>query len=458
MKKITALILVLMMALSCFAIASFAAEEAPVEGEPVDETTVRAYTYDENTAHSPSVWLNTFDEDGNCTGTDYVIFNCAAALKGIGLPEVYAGKSVNLTDCDVRFELFKFDTDAEKTLGTTPLFSTDVYFDGDRKDLPYFTFSEPFPAGQYLFRITQLTGVREDGEKPYSVLPINEMKYSETQLEFDQRGPFVFFIECEKTEGVTDYFLKLGGKEEAIDIQPEKTVIPRGPGGAHALFEYAIVTPEVPEGQVLFSLALVEAPTWCNTNGDSDVMFEVYKWTGDYEESLMGDILCTGEIFNHADNSNLTMKFGTAMRYGHRYLLVIYRSNNGAIGYYEGVPDIPDGWEFYEGSVQLEYGPSLKVAYALVGDLGPEPTPQPTAEPTQAPTEAPATEPPAVTDAPAPTEAVKTEAPKDDEDDKKDDNKKDGNNSLVPIIIIGVCVAAVIAAVIVILVAKKKKK
>ena len=295
----------------------------------------------------------------------------------------------------MRFEIFKWDTDAAKTVSGTPVVSKDIYFDGDVKNL-HIPFDTPAPAGQYLFRVTQLTGIGDEDQRPYSVLPISDLKFSASKLEFDARGPFVFYVDCEKKEGLTDYFLNLEGKESEIEILPEKTVIPRNNIGVHPIFDYGIVTPEVPAGQVLYSFALIESPTWMNTNGDSDVIYEVYKWTGDYEESYKARPIASGEILNHADNSNLTLTFGTALRYGHRYLIVITRSNEGAIGYYEGVMPVPDGWEFYEyGEQVFDYCAAIKVAYANVGDLGPEATDEPPAEqPTEAPVENP-TEPPA---------------------------------------------------------------
>ena len=461
MKKIILILLALTLALTASGILTAAAGgEITGEQSASDDTTVRAYAYDETAGYSASIWFSTFESDGTCTGTDYAVFNCAAPLKGIGLPELYAGRSENNSDCTVRFELFAWDTDANKTLKGTPVFSEDVYFDGDSKELPHFTFDAPKSAGQYLFRITQLTAKDTDVENsfPYSVLPIGELKYSENKIEFDSRGPFIFFIECEKAEGVSDYFLNLDGKGEEIDIQPEKTIFKREGAVPHPIFEFGIVTPAVPDGQVLYSVSLTEAPTWANPNPDSDVTYEVYKWTGDYEESIDGKEIDSGEILDHKDNSNLTLKFGTKLRYGNAYLIVITRSNSGAIGYYQGGYEPSDEWLFYEYGLQLDYCPAMKAAYAIVGDLGPEPTEEPSAAPTGEPaTDAP-TDAPAVTDASVTTGAPETtgNAGNDDSANNKDNKKDSKGGPLVPVII-GVC-AAVIAAAIVIIVVKSKKK
>ena len=460
MKQLLTIMLVIALTLSAFGMQAVYA--GPVDGAEqagIDDNTIRVNAYDESQGYSASIWFSNFEPDGTCTGTDYVIFNCAAPLKGIGLPELYAGIEANKSDCTVRFELFAWDTDANKTLKGTPVFSEDVYFNGDSKELPHFVFETAKSAGQYLFRITQLTAKDLDveGSFPYSVLPIGELIYSENKIDFDSRGPFIFFIECEKTEGVSDYFLNLEGKDADIEIQPEKTIFKREGAVPHPIFEFGIVTPVVPEGQVLYSISLTEAPTWANPNPDSDVTYEVYKWTGDYEESIVTKEIDNGEILDHKDNSNLTLKFGSKLRYGNAYLIVIRRSNSGAIGYYQGGYEPSDEWLFYEYGLQLDYCPAMKAAYALVGDLGPEPTEEPTA----APTDEPATEAP--TDAQAATAAPDvTTAPKptgEGGDQGKDDTvpKSDKSFPVVPVIITA-CALAVIAASVIILVVKKKKK
>ncbi len=458
MKKFLSIMLAIVLAMAALGLTAAYAEAENTAQTGIDDNIVKVCAYDENAGYSASIWLNTFDTDGTCTGTDYVIFNCAAPLKGIGLPELYAGLVANKSDCTVRFELFAWDTDENKTLSGTPAFSEDVYFNGDSKELPHFVFDTPKSAGQYLFRITQITAKDLDveGSFPYSVLPIGELKYSENKIEFDSRGPFIFFIECEKTEGVTEYFLNLEGKGAEIDIQPEKTIFKREGAVPHPIFEFGIVTPVVPDGQVLYSVSLTEAPTWANPNPDSDITYEVYKWTGDYEQSIAGKVITDGEILDHKDNSNLTLKFGSNLRYGNAYLIVITRSNSGAIGYYQGKYEPSDQWFFYEYGLELEYCPAMKAAYGLVGDLGPEPTDEPTA----APTDAPATEAP--TDAQAATEApVVTSAPDPTGDggnqDKNNSDSKSGKSFPVVPVVIAACALAVIAAVVIILIKNSKK-
>lgn len=467
MKKILTVLLVLAMILSVPGLGVFAAE--------ADETTYRATPYAEGASFDPGIWMNKFDEDGNCTGTNYVIFKTAADIKGFGLPKAFAGTSQNDQDATVRFELFKFDTDAETTLKGTPVHSEEVYMDGDFNEGMHFGLETPAPAGQYLFRITQLTGREEsEGVAHYFVLPICDLIYGDTKIVFDAAGPFSFYVDCEKKDGVTDYLVALDGNDTQVDVQPERTIIKRSGDNAREITEYGIVTPVIPDGQVLYTLSLVASPTWSNTNGDSDCEWHVHKWTGDYDESIEGRTVASGEEIDHADNSNLTLKFGTALRYGNRYLIVIEKTNSGKIGYWQGEDEWPEGWEFYDFGSELDVSPSIKGQYALVGDLGPEPTEEPTKEPTEVPptdvpTEVPVTDVPVATDAPKPTDVPdKTDAPNvtdnapkttggsSDKNNEKKDSK--GGNNIVPIIVIAACAVVVIGSVIAIIAAKKKKK
>ena len=459
MKRLLAVLIALIMAVTMFGVLSFAAEEAPVESDP---TTFRGYTYDEDASMSPDVWMNIFDADDNCIGTDYVVFNAASAIKGIAIPMFYAGKKENDQDADVRFELFKWDTDAKKTLEGTPVFTEDRNLDGDHP--VELQISEPLPAGTYLFNITQLSGRGEwtEGVAHYSVLPLCDLKYSEAYLTYGARGKFAFYVDFEKKDGVEDYFLKLSGDGPELDIQREKTLIARNGDTPHEIMEYAIVTPVIPDGQVLYSVTLSNAPTWSNTNGDSDVEVTVYKWKNDYDDSVEGTVVFETEILDHTDNSNLTVKFNAALRYGNRYLIVFTRSNDGRIGYWQGVDTRPDGWEFYDQGSEVEFNPSMKVTYALCGDLGPEPTEAPTAEPTEKPTAEPATEAPVVTEAPKPTDAPKTtdkpaeptQAPAGDDTDNKEQKK---DNKVLPVVLLAACGLIIVGSVLAIVLSKKKK-
>ena len=458
MKKLLAAILVCALTISCFSMFGIFAEEAAE-----DPTTFRAYAYEDGAGYSASCWLNSFDPDGECLGTDYVVFKAAAPIKGFGFPEIFAGREENDQDATVRFELFKWNESVEKTLEGTPVFQSELHLVGDTKNVEV-KLDEKQPAGQYLFKVSQVTGMGDWDSLPahYSVLPVSELKYSDNYMLFGEKGKFGFFMDFETTDGVKDYFLVLDGQSADMKIKPEKVIIAREGDTPHEIVEYGILTPEIPDGQVLYSIALSDSPTWNNANGDSDATFIVYKWKGDYDATVEGKPVTVVELTNHADNSNLTARFDTALRYGYRYLIVVEQSNSGKIGYWQGVENRPDGWEFFELGSEVEYNPALKAAYAEVGDLGPEPTEEPTKEPTatpevtEAPTKAP-TEEPVVTDAPKPTDKAEdnTAAPATEDSGTKE---KTGGNNALPIIITAICAAVVIASVVVIILVSKKKK
>ncbi|MBO7377238.1 MAG: PT domain-containing protein [Clostridia bacterium] len=467
MKKTLETLLIFILTLSTILLTAAYAENAPAD----DPTTARAYPYDVDAALGADIWLNAFDAEGECIGSDYVVFNAAAPLKGLGFPVVFAGKEENDQDATVRFELFGWDTNEKKTLEGTPVFSREIHFNGDTRDVDL-KIDDKLAAGQYLFKISQVTGQGEWTEFPahYSVLPSGEISYSESTLLYGAKGRFAFYADFEATDGVTDYFKTLEGKSNQIDIQKEKTIIARNGDTPHEIAEFGILTPEIPDGQVLYSITLANAPTWNNTNGDSDASFTVYKWKGDYETSVEGNPVASVEVLDHKDNSDMTARFDVALRYGHRYLIVVEPSNDGKIGYWEGRDARPDGWEFFEFGEELSYNPTLKAAYAVVGDLGPEPTEAPTKEPaptpevTEKPTAAP-TEVPAVTDAPAPTdvpvvteEASKPVKTEDNPPGGSDDKSGSGANMTVPIIVTSICGVIVIASVVAIILALRKKK
>ena len=463
MKKLLSALIALVMAVTLFGTVSFAAGDEPAETDP---TTFTGYTYEEGARIDPAVWLNAFDADDNCIGNDYVVFNVASSVKKIVIPVFYAGTKAKDQDADVRFEVYAWDTDVQKTLAGTALFTEDKNLDGDHP--VELTMTEPLPSGQYLFNVTQLSGRGEwtDGVAHYSVLPLCDLKYSESYLSFGDRGKFAFYIEFEKKDGLDEYFLKLQGDGPELEILTEKTLIARNGDTPHEISEFAILTPVIPDGQVLFSVTLTNSPTWSNTNGDSDVEIAVYKWRDDYDESVSGNPVFETELLDHADNSNLIVKFGSALRYGHRYLIVFTRSNSGRIGFWEGVPDRPEGWEFYDQGEEVEYNPSMKVTYANCGDLGPEPTEAPTQAPTEKPPEVPPTDAPALTDAPATDAPAPTDAPKETDGGQTDKtnepggsgDKPSGGNSALPIIICIVCGVIIIGCAVVIVLSKKKKK
>jgi len=445
MKKILSIFVVLALVFSMFSVLTLQAEK-PAEPE-VDENTQVIKTYEGEV--SPGVWLNKFDSDDECIGEDYVIFNTAAPLKAIRFCSLYCGKSENDQEAECKFELYKWDKDVETTRKSTPVYTHTDTYDGDQ-DWLVLSFDSAVPAGQYLFLVKPLSprGSTEVGH--YVVLGNSINIYTNLYLEYSNVGEFALDFYFEKTEGST-YLKLLEGADQKYAVDPAFVVAPRNGDNPQRIedeIEFAILTPEIPDGKVLAKFIIANAPTWSNTNGDSDLVYEVYKWKGDYDTTYLSKPIYQGEILNHKDNSDMTLTFGTACRYGNRYLIVLIKSNDGTIGFWGG-SEAKEGWEFFMGGEEAAVTISSKAAYGTVGDLGPEPTEEPTATPTEKPTdtpeptEAPATDVPAATDAPKATEeAAATDAPSE---------KKSGCGGIIS----GFAVVAILGTVVVL---RKKEK
>lgn len=469
MKKVLAMILALVMLLSLGSLFAFADDE-PEGFDPYaapDEATVRVASNEHGT-EAVGYWLNRFDgtdEDSLCTGYGAAVFNAAAPVKEIVFRYLWAGKSENGEDCDIRFEIFPYDTDFATSYTKDPVYSVERHYDFDKKlgiaaDAEYCIFKpeSPLPAGKYVIRFSQIGDKGPSATNSrYIVLPSVTSEYPPTVIDFDGT-PFGFMVDFEKKDGVTDYFLPISDGATNISIEKEQTVATRGGGGAFCFIqnhggEYAVLTPVIPEGKSLYSINFIGSPTWMPKE-NSNVDIYVYKWKGDYDESVEGKCLFEDRIEGHQDNSDLIIKFEpTTLRYGvgtdNRYLIVIQACED-QIGYWSS-DEFPTDWAFFgNAGEELEIAPALKCTYASVGDLGPEPTEAPTEVPTEKPTAAP-TEEPVVTEAPKATDAPKAT-------EKADDKAKtDDSSNVLPIIIIAACALVVIACVVVVI-AKKKKK
>lgn len=457
MKKILSVLTVL--ALVCMTLYANAEEAARGPYDAPDDSTVRVVTYAEGSEYIGTnlskfeTTNGTKSEDDPCIGEVTALFNAAAPMKAIVFKVIWAGKSENDQDADYSVEVFGFEKDIKTSVEGTALFSETRHRDGDAdyrnhaEDIT-FRFAEPLPAGKYVLRVTQL-GTRDvtEGIPRYIVLPAVEAKYADAYIQFGGES-FGFMVDFVKTEGVSEYFTSITGEKIEYEIEKEQTLAVRD-GGAFDFVkdymgEYAILTPVIPDGKVLYSVNLVASPTWSNTSGDSNVDISVYKWKGDYDKTLKGKILLTQHIEDHKDNTDLIARFdGQTLRYGNRYLIV-FNAEEGSIGYWS-CSTLPEGWEFYGNyGDELDVSPAMKATYAKVGDLGPEPTEEPTEVPTEKPTDVPTQAPATPT---TPSTPAKTATPA---------NHTNHTNN-IPIIITAVCAAVIIASVTVTVIVKKKK-
>ena len=89
----------------------------------------------------------------------------------------------------------------------------------------------------------------------------------------------------------------------------------------------------VPEGYYAYEIIGLNSPTWTQTNG-CDAAVEVYKWVNDdYDESVDGEILATGEVLGHQDNQNAVFTLTKDLPAG-QYLAEFTAIGDGAFGFW----------------------------------------------------------------------------------------------------------------------------
>ena len=198
MKKVLSIILAVAVLFSLCSLFSFAEEPAAE-----DPTTVEVLTYEGDP--NPGNWLNQFNEDEECFGNSYVSFRTGAPLKAIKFP---------------------FATDAETSIAGTASFTKEVHFDGDVVNY-ILELDKPLAAGQYVFKISQLSSKGSNPEAGhYVVLPDCPMVYMNRHLVFGGTvaTEFAFALQFEKTEGVTDYILPLEGPSQEAKFFDDRAV------------------------------------------------------------------------------------------------------------------------------------------------------------------------------------------------------------------------------------------
>lgn len=394
------------------------------------EETEVAFTF--NGKQSIGLWMNQYDSDGKPLAKTSVAFNTTAGFDALIFQNIWAGKAEKNEAAELKFEIFNFDTDFTTSEAAQPVFSVNKLFDGDqapvaKKDAegktlvdengnkiyekPYgvtLEFGKVLPAGQYVLKVTLLSE-RGDESKPYAVLPTVSGNLSNAYLDYNG-GDFGFGLRFTKNDS-GKYFAKLGGKEEQLEVIVEE-ITERDRSGNPVSFlksmsEFGIVTPVIPENKAMAQFIFSGAPTWSNTEGNSDVGYDVYVWDTDYETSTTNKTpLYSNVIENHQDNQMLTLPLGLSCFAGRQYLIIIYCNNDGDCGYYPTSPDADlGGFTFLaDGEEDMVASPAFQIGWATVdesmrpADPTPKPTAAPTAVPTAAPTTAPTAEP---TEAPA---------------------------------------------------------
>ena len=347
------------LALLLFTLALTVIPSAAKAAPSVDPETKRHYSYTGNA--KVGLWLNSFDENGACTGDAYAVFNAGAPFNQFGFPNIWAGRSENGADADYIAEIYAFDESPEKSIGGSPLFSETMHQDGDNTHGAIFPMQKILPAGKYVLYVRQLTAKTTDAD-PYIVLPTGTAAKTTDFMTFGgtSGGVLCFFIDFIKDADVIDYFFPLEGAS-GINLTVDEPVTvfrPESNSGADRLEEgetYAVLTSQIPDDRILYSITFFSMPTWSNNGPGSNLSYEVYRWNTSYVYSTSYDPVLTGEVVDHRDNQPLDLSFGYSLEGGSRYLIVLKTSGPKSIGFWIGPGEIQASkWRVYKNGMSAD--------------------------------------------------------------------------------------------------------
>ncbi|MBP1587156.1 MAG: hypothetical protein ILO53_01980 [Clostridia bacterium] len=363
----------------------------PTSPPTVDPKTTRQHLY----VGEPKIgtWLSIFEDDGSCKGNVYVVFNAARPFHQIGIPVLWAGTPEHNTDVMLEFRLFAFSEDDETTLRGEPLFADEQHISHDNGYGIIIPMQEFFPAGQYIFSVSQTSGVRGEA-RPYAVIPNATSAYPDHYLRFGGTGDapvciYIDFLEDASADG--NYLLPLKGSKGGLIVSDEPIpIIEHGGHDPHAISddeEFAMLSPLIPEDKILQKFIFLSAPTWSNVGPGSNLGYTVYEWTGNYKSSLEGPVLASGTVVNHKDNDQLTLNLGISLTGGKQYLIVTKSVGTFAIGFWQGTDrlDSDAPWAFYENGRKSKLLPSCAYVLASIVDPVDDPSGSGTGEGTPLP-------------------------------------------------------------------------
>ncbi|MCR5056485.1 MAG: hypothetical protein K6B54_06195 [Clostridia bacterium] len=386
-RKYLSAVLALLLFISAQAVPASYAKSAP----SVDPETKRVNSY----VGTPKVglWLDKFDDAGNCIGDVYAVFNAGASFNQFGFPRIWAGKSSDLTDAEYTTSIYAFDETPEKSIQGEPLFSETLHQDSDNGYGAIFPMEKTLPAGKYVLYVKQITKKTSDA-KPYIVLPTGTASKTDDCITFGgtaASGPLCFFVDFIKDANVIDYFLPLSGTSGTTIVTDDPVTVFSPPTtDAQRLDDgdtFAILTDQIPDGKILFSITFSSMPTWSNNGPGSSVSYEVYKWNTSYVYTTSREPVFTGEVLDHKDNAPLELNFGYSLAGGTRYLIVMRKSGNMAIGFWVGAGEIAvPKWRVYKNgrSIDNEPLPGFSYTTATIEEYD-FPDETPTSEPANTP-------------------------------------------------------------------------
>ena len=355
MKKLLTIVIALALVAGLFVIPSFA-----------DEPT-RVFTYEGGV----SVGLWTGNTDGR-KNFHAVTFNAASDFVGFGIPQYWNSNGSNAPLVTYDVEVFNFDTDYETTVKGTPVFKQTVNPEGDAAEGIYFDLGKTLPKGTYTirFKVTSDAG--------YMVLPSAKNVYSNVRLAYSD-DPFGFYVDF-TTPGLSNYFSKLpNAGDEILDVtmysgsgrDPQNLA-----GGPIAILV------SVPEGHALREVVGIQSPTWGFHESGSDAVVDLYKWEGDYDATVAGDVLASGSVTDHADNNNAVYTLDKDLPAGD-YLAEFSIDGTEAIGFWCFTAVNEQGALCFQNGIEASFWPDTHIKLVVLDSTEPgtEPETQPGTEP-----------------------------------------------------------------------------
>ncbi|MBR5060193.1 MAG: hypothetical protein IKX06_05405 [Clostridia bacterium] len=328
MKKVLALMIAAVMVFALLSVSAFADDGH--------------YVWNHSGEFVNDPWTETFCLGNGKPTTGHITFETDVSFSKVVFPMVWAEKG-----CTVTLKIF-------------PRKSTEAVFSGDQimvspsgssGDVPNLEFDigKALPAGKYTFEFTLSGGsyalfASGKGPLPESYI-VNENGHAMFGLWTTDSG--TGFVEISDEKVVSIYSGATG------DVTPHDLL----EGGRIGV----IVT--VPKGYALAEAIGVLSPTWENKEGGSDAKAELFKWTGDYDESVAGDVLASGEVKGHEDNTNAVFVFDKQYTEG-TYLLVFTATGAHKLGFWAD-SQIDGEAEVFQNDAEVDWYPRVQIKVVL---------------------------------------------------------------------------------------------
>ncbi|MBO4327734.1 MAG: hypothetical protein J5950_10725 [Clostridia bacterium] len=142
---------------------------------------------------------------------------------------------------------------------------------------------------------------------------------------------------------------------EVVAVFPEGS----GDGGPQQINSGSIaVVITVPEGYFMYEIIGLNSPTWTQKEG-CDAMVEVYRWNDDYDEAISGEVIATGEVYEHQDNMDAVFTLNNDVPAG-KYLAEFSAIGSGSFGFWSFGEADGDATVFQRGT-EVTFYPKLAI-------------------------------------------------------------------------------------------------